>query len=359
MSDLTYNGIYPSDLLRATPVFAVNMADLFWGTHFSKHPAFVTWALTERCRLRCQHCSMGTAGNEADHLQRLEIANKLAKTGSWGVSLIGGEPSLIPKLAEYASILKTSGKYLSIGSSGVGLMPHIDQLLECKTDTIVLSVDSHLAEKHDHFRNRSGTFDEVCEVANYILNKRRSKKPHLQIRCTISKQNYRQLEQFVDYWQDKADGITFQIIQDNPIHQVRNKEVLFDKADIQELEKRIEDLGKYGRQYLGDYFKLLSRYVADPKKLKREISYRCLLAPASSLLIMPDGQCRFCYGKADSVVGNILQSELSEIWCSKIARATRIKLQSSDYGCICWENAFALNLKLLKLQNPLQKLLRR
>lgn len=355
----SFNGIYPEDLLRASSVLALNIFDLFLHTRFSKAPAFVTWALTERCRLRCKHCSMGFSSEELKHDDRIGVAQKLAKSSLWGVSLIGGEPSLIKELPQYAAILKSHNKYVSVGSSGVGLMPYLDELIRIKVDTIVLSLDSHLEKKHDVFRNRQGTFKEAEDVAEYILGHRGSKKPHLQVRCTINRENYTELAEFIDYWKKKSDGITFQIIQNGRIHQVRESEVLFTKSDVNFLRTEIDKLMRTDASYRNDYIRLIPDYVEDENSLKTKLDFRCLLQPATSLTIMPNGDCRFCYGRPDSLVGNICGSSLKQIWRSEIARSISSRMQSRDFDCFCWENALSPNLELLKIYDKFNSLVGR
>jgi hypothetical protein len=55
-------------------------------------------------------------------------------------------------------------------------------------------------------------------------------------------------------------------------------------------------------------------------------------------------------------VGNLLQDDLATIWRGTIAAQTRRRMQSPEFGCMCWEQACSGNLALLKGQSALNRL---
>jgi hypothetical protein len=57
---------------------------------------------------------------------------------------------------------------------------------------------------------------------------------------------------------------------------------------------------------------------------------------------------KLCHGRADSALGSLVDTPLTHIWQSKRADAARTSMQSKEYGCMCWESAFAKNLELVQ-----------
>ena len=64
---------------------------------------------------------------------------------------------------------------------------------------------------------------------------------------------------------------------------------------------------------------------------------------------------RLCYGRTDSLVGNVVQHSLEELWRSDRTRETQRRMQSKEYGCMCWEQACGGNLELIPIHDALEK----
>ena len=333
-------------LLRAAGPLAGNLAASLTGKALARAPAFVTWALTERCQLRCRHCDMGHPTGELSPEARLDLAESLGRSAVWGVSLIGGEPTLAPDLVALARRLKDHGKFVSLGTSGHHLGRHLDGLLDAGIDQITFSVDSHLAEVHDAFRGRPGLFDGVVQAAERIRGQA-GRRPQVQVRCTINRTNYRSLEAYLAFWAPRADNLLLQIIQDNGIHQVRDPRVMFRPEDRPALEAAIAEVMARHPSLRTPYHAQMARYVFEPEALRQELGFRCLLVPATSAVILPDGGVKICYGREDSRIGDVGERSLEEIWQAAHTRRTRARMQSKDYGCMCWEQACSGNLHLV------------
>jgi AdoMet-dependent heme synthase len=344
-------------LVRGAAPLAKNLAGLFTDRAVSRTPAFVTWGLTSRCPLRCMHCDMGTPIAELDHEQRVALAHQLGRSKVWAISLIGGEVTIISELPEYAAILKRHGKYVSLSTSGLGLARHLDQLLDACVDSFTFSVDSHRAEVHDAFRGPQGLFESVLASIERIRTVSRKGRPGIQVRCTINRMNFRQLAPYVEFWQPKVDNIILQIIQDNGLHHVRDRSVLFREDERDELVQLLADLRKRYPFLRTKQNELMPRFVYEPDKLYKDIGFRCLLVPATSMTILPNGGVRLCYGRVDSAVGNVTESSLEELWQSALTRETQRRMQSKEFGCMCWEQACGGNLELLPVHRTIEKVL--
>lgn len=355
---LTGGIVAPAALAGALPSLAGNAAAVLTGWAPFPAPVYLTWALTERCPLRCRHCDMGRPTRELPRDARLALAERIGRSRLWGVSLIGGEPSLVPELAELASTLERHRKYVTVGTSGRGLGRHLPALLGAGVDALVFSVDSHRAEDHDAFRGRAGLFEEVSAHIERV-RAQRGRRPRVQVRCTIHRDNFRDLPAILEHWEARADHVILQLIQDNGIHHVRDARVLFRPEDRGPLEQVLAELARARPALRTRYHALMARYVFDPTALREELGYRCLVVPGASMVLMPDGRVRLCYGREDSDVGDLMAEELDAVWQRAATRLTRRRMQSRSYGCMCWEAVCSPNMDLLPWVGRAERLLGR
>jgi MoaA/NifB/PqqE/SkfB family radical SAM enzyme len=292
---------------------------------------------------------------ELTHEQRVELAHRLGRSAVWALTLVGGEIAILPGLAEYVSILKSYGKYVTLSTSGIGMERHLNALVDVAVDSITFSVDSHDPEAHDAFRRRPGLFRRVEQQIETIRARRRD-KPKVQVRGTINRTNFRQIEEYVDYWQRRADNVVLQIVQDNPLHAVRDREVLFREEDRPALEESLRQARERFPFLRTRNSELMSKYVFDREELREELGFRCVLMPSASFSIWPDGELRLCGGRSDTSIGNILEREIDEVWQDLRTVRTRERMKSKEFGCMCWEQASSGNLQLLPLQRLTERL---
>ncbi len=346
----TTTGVTLGDLGPALVPLARNIASTALPVLRAKNPVFLSWAVTEACNLACAHCSMNRPlPDELTRAQRLTVARKLAASDAWGVSLIGGEPLLVDGVFELARTLKDGGKRVFIGTSGDRLGRHVDAVLDAGIDVVTLSVDAAEAAKHDAFRGRAGLFDRVEKAADELRARRTTDGPRVQVRCTINRHNYRDLDAFIDHWSEHADNVLFQIIQDNGLHQVRDRSCLFRPEDRPEFERAYAALRARHPFLAGRYYDLLPRYVFEREALQKDIGFRCLLVPATTAVVEANGAVKLCHGRADSHIGSLVDAELDDLWRAHRANEAREHMQSRDYGCMCWESSYARNLDLVEM----------
>ncbi|MFO0761397.1 MAG: radical SAM protein [Byssovorax sp.] len=315
-----------------------------------KDPVFVTWAMTEACNLACAHCSMNRPlPDELDRDQRLAMAKRLADADIWGVSLIGGEPLLVEELFECAKILKAGGKRLFLGTSGDRLGRFVDQVFDSGLDVITISSEGSSADEHDAFRKRNGLFDRIVRAVDAIADRRKTELPRMQIRVTINRHNFRSIDKIIDFWQQHVDTVLVQVIQNNCLHQARDPSCLFKPEDRDEFERTFAALRARYPFLTGRYYDLLPRFVFEPDALYKDIGFRCLLVPATSVVLEANGKVKLCHGRMDSELGSLLDAPLSEIWQSEHTAKARTSMQSPEYGCMCWESSYAKNLDLVEM----------
>ncbi|MEO7328932.1 MAG: radical SAM protein [Minicystis sp.] len=346
----TTTGVVLRDLGPSLLPLARNIASIRLPVLRPKNPVFATWAMTEACNLACAHCSMNRPlPDELDRSQKLEMARRLAASEVWGVSLIGGEPLLVDGIFDCARILKAAGKRVFLGTSGDRLERFIDEVFDVGLDVVTVSIEGSSAADHDAFRHRTGLFDRVVRAIDAISARRTGESPRLQIRCTINRHNYREIDKIIDFWQQHVDTVLVQVVQNNCLHQVRDTSCLFKPEDRPEFERVYAALRARYPFLTGSYYDLLPRFVFEPDQLYKDISFRCLLVPATSVILEANGKVKLCHGRADSELGSLLDSQLDEIWQSDHSDRARTNMQSPEYGCMCWESSYAKNLDLVDM----------
>ena len=353
----TTTGVRLLDLSAALLPLARNLAGKHVPALRPSSPAFASWAVTEGCNLKCAHCSMNRPlPDELTHEQRLAVAHELGKSSAWGVSLIGGEPLLVKGLFEYARIIKAGGKRLFLGTNGERLDVHLDEVLAVGVDYLTVSFEGHPAAEHDAFRGRAGLFDRVSAALAELARRRPGTTPRTQVRITLNRHNFRTVHQTIAYWLERADNVLLQVVQDNCLHQVRDTSCLFKPEDRPEFERVYGELRARFPFLSGRHYELLPRYVFETEALQRDLQFRCLLVPATSLVVEANGAVKLCHGRPDSRLGSLTQSPLDQLWNSERADEARSSMQSRDYGCMCWESAFAKNLELLQARQQTEAL---
>ena len=353
----TTTGVTLRDLATAIVPLGRNLAAMHLPMLRASSPAFASWAVTEGCNLKCAHCSMNRPlPDELTHEQRLAVAHKLAASDAWGVSLIGGEPLLVKGLFEYARILKAAGKRVFLGTSGERLDRHIDELFDAGIDYLTVSFEGHTPGEHDAFRGKPGLFNRVAAALSAITARRSGSTPRIQVRCTLNRQNFRTIHHTLDFWLDRVDNVLVQVVQNNCLHEVRDTSCLFQPEDRPEFERVYAALRARYPFLSGRHYDLLPRYVFEPEALHADIGFRCLLVPATSIVVEANGKVKLCHGRPDSSLGSLLDAPLDHLWTAPRADAARTSMQSKDYGCMCWESAFAKNLELVQATQQLEAL---
>ncbi|OGL15548.1 MAG: hypothetical protein A3G97_02275 [Candidatus Rokubacteria bacterium RIFCSPLOWO2_12_FULL_69_21] len=132
----------------------------------------VSWNLTRRCNLQCDHCyiSAGPGPRRPDELSTAEclrVMDEIAEINpNIFLILTGGEPLLHPDLPALASAACARGFTVVVGTNGVLLREQQARLLrESGVRGVSLSLDSTEPARHDAFRRLPGAWQGVVRAA--------------------------------------------------------------------------------------------------------------------------------------------------------------------------------------------------
>jgi len=159
----------------------------------------VKWDITDRCNLRCTHCSV--AARYFDGTQktlslsdgnRHRIAEALIGAGVKHVSILGGEPFLLGnELYDILRLLKSHGVSISLVTNGLLIdAPAIDQILGLDIERLVFSMEGPDPETHNKIRGK-GNFERLRSVIEELKASIASRRTgtSIHINTVVTRQN--------------------------------------------------------------------------------------------------------------------------------------------------------------------------
>jgi radical SAM protein with 4Fe4S-binding SPASM domain len=147
-------------------------------------PYVVSWNLTYRCNLACEHCYLDAGGtplvgtaNFADRSELgteecFKVIDEIATFAPECVTILtGGEPLLRRDILEIVRRAAERGLWVVVGTNGVRITENVAQrLAEAGARGLSLSLDALDPERHDRFRRVRGAWQNTVEGAA-ILNR--------------------------------------------------------------------------------------------------------------------------------------------------------------------------------------------
>jgi AdoMet-dependent heme synthase len=176
-------------------------------------PYVVSWNLTYRCNLACEHCYLDAGGapmvRTLNFLDRSELAteecfkviDQLAAFAPECVTILtGGEPLLRRDILEIIRYAAAAGLWVVVGTNGVKVTENLADLLAAAgVRGLSLSLDALDPDRHDGFRRVRGAWQNTVEGAE-ILNRRGL--PFI-VQTTAGSHNLDELEALADLAYDR------------------------------------------------------------------------------------------------------------------------------------------------------------
>jgi Fe-coproporphyrin III synthase len=193
--------VEPSDALRYSRQSGQLPSHLL---QFSKDKKpVVVWNMTRRCNLKCVHCYARSEDisydNELNHEQCITMIDDLAEFGVPVLLFSGGEPTVHPRLVEYAQYAVSKGMRAVISTNGTLITKEKAKILkEIGLSYVGISLDG-LEETHDKFRGVKGSYKKVmaaienCQQVGIKVG----------LRFTINKRNVKDIPGIFDLLEEK------------------------------------------------------------------------------------------------------------------------------------------------------------
>ena len=176
-------------------------------------PYVVSWNLTYRCNLACEHCYLDAGGkplvddpafadrSELTTAQCFKVVDDIAAFAPEAVTILtGGEPLLRRDILEIVRYANATGLWVVVGTNGVKITPTLAALLKKEgVRGLSLSLDALDHARHDAFRRVKGAWQNTVEGARFL---RDADLPFI-VQTTVGAHNVDELEQIAAFAHDR------------------------------------------------------------------------------------------------------------------------------------------------------------
>jgi radical SAM protein with 4Fe4S-binding SPASM domain len=176
-------------------------------------PYVVSWNLTYRCNLACEHCYLDAGGaslvgteNFADRSELgtdecFRVIDEIAAFAPECLTILtGGEPLLRRDILEIVRRAAERGLWVVVGTNGVSITENVARrLADAGARGLSLSLDALDPDRHDRFRKVRGAWQNTVEGAE-ILN--RTGLPFI-VQTTAGSHNLGELDAIADFAHDR------------------------------------------------------------------------------------------------------------------------------------------------------------
>jgi AdoMet-dependent heme synthase len=183
------------------------------GVNGFTRPYVISWNLTYRCNLACEHCYLDAGGKPQVGTENFADRSELGTEECYRVIdeiagfapecltiLTGGEPLLRRDILEIVRRAAERGLWVVVGTNGVRITENVARRLsEAGARGLSLSLDALDADRHDRFRMVRGAWQNTVEGAG-ILN--RTGLPFI-VQTTAGSHNLGELEAIADFAYDR------------------------------------------------------------------------------------------------------------------------------------------------------------
>jgi AdoMet-dependent heme synthase len=180
-----------------------------WQLSTFVRPYVVSWNLTYRCNLACEHCYLDAGGtplvsteNYADRSELgteecFRVIDEIATFAPECLTILtGGEPLLRRDILEIVRRAAERGLWVVVGTNGVSITENVAwRLAQAGARGLSLSLDALDPDRHDRFRKVRGAWRNTVEGAE-ILN--RTGLPFI-VQTTAGSHNLGELDAIADF----------------------------------------------------------------------------------------------------------------------------------------------------------------
>ena len=137
-------------------------------------PDLVTWEITEKCNMKCSHCSNYVNGSPIS-LSKEEckkIIDQIHLGKVFKVSVEGGEPFMREDIIELIQYMNTKNIYPKIATNGTLLNEDmVNRLGDCIIDSVQVSLDGSDSQKYSSLRKSTKMFAQAVDgIKNLVKN---------------------------------------------------------------------------------------------------------------------------------------------------------------------------------------------
>lgn len=298
-------------------------------------PLAVSWDLLYACNAACGFCgthelhrSTGAPSEE----ELLRIAEAIGRAGVRVVGLSGGEPLLVKNLGEVLRTLRAFGSSIQVNTNGGLLAERADDLFRARVDSVTVSIDSVDADEHDRRRGSAGLHRRLEEGLAALSERRGRHRILRRVRFVVTPESAGELTAFVEKWRPLVDEVCLQpLMRHGPLLRGFRESPRHEPSAREDLEDSLARLGERFPELRTGYYRGMPEFVFGDGGAGND--FDCLV-PAFMVQVTPHGDVKLCTNEAS--LGNLLETDLLELWNDHRARALRDKSRRRCRDCFCY-----------------------
>jgi radical SAM protein with 4Fe4S-binding SPASM domain len=339
-------------------------------------PQEVSLQLTYRCNLRCTHCyqwnEQGFFRDFSPQRQKTEldveiVDNVLRTTAATRSKLFlwGGEPLMHTKFGQVAELLERYPRTVNMCTNGLLFKRKLDDMLRIGENlNLLVSLDG-LGEDHEALRGK-GTFKRTMDNIQMMLDLKREGrfKGELSLSCMVSHVTVGKMYEFME-WAEQlgVNTVYFQFpwyISPEVAHQMDEvyeqsfawlkpdtgtKQPTWHSYTYQLPEEQLpvlrESMARLASRAWGVRVRYQPQLEADEVEdfilgTSRPAQNRSkCLAVSNRMEVHADGNVSSCKFFPEFVVGNLYETEMTELWQSEAFRQVRSILSTNGMMPVC------------------------
>lgn len=293
------------------------------------------WYVTTACNQHCKHCWVSAGKKKAPELtaeQWIQILDGLIDIGLENVKITGGEPLLywkkIKKVMEFLTdhqirIRMETNATLLCGEHSRDILTFLqDEHIQ----RVAISLDSHIPEQHDHFREMNGAFDKTLKGLTLL----KENEIPFSVVTVLHSNNYTHIEDIIDF-----------VGTIDPCHH------LIDLI-IPEGRSKVNTQYQLSADFYVEKLPLLIKRIKNERGKKVIFNIPLAISPLTIDFVsctvgkeicglLPNGDISICgvgIDKKELTLGNVLEDDIEDIWVNSPAFLTLRKSTFESKG-IC------------------------
>jgi radical SAM protein with 4Fe4S-binding SPASM domain len=311
-------------------------------------PIFANIEITRRCDLTCRYCARTLTGISADDMSLETFRTLLSKLPhAYRITLVGlGEPLLHPQLVEMVSLAANQGRRIALVTNAMALDDRLtSQLLEVGLDSIAFSIDAADPDLVSQMRPGSDIQRITSNIRRFTDQARRLDRPiSMAVFSAISREGVSDLSALVRL----VGTLGVHVLMLSDLNFAENVTASLSAAPEAEISQPVRDavsaafacnLPVLTVRALEE-FGLAARYqdallLPTEQLYRRSSRHRFCHSPWQTLSVNVRGDVALCDCQPESLIGNILEQPLAELWNSTELCSHRRQMRSDSPPKAC------------------------
>jgi len=194
-------------------------------------PLHIDIEVTSVCNLKCPFCATTYLQPKIKNgfIEWKRVKKVLDEGGAYGAYAckfnMRGEPLLHEDLGRFIKYAKKKGFIDVFFNTNATLLTRekANMLIDSGLDRLTVSVESFNKEMYE--RNRVGAkFEDMVanvETLRQLRDRLKCTKPKIRIQAVLIPELRERMDEFVDFWKDKSDQVSYNEMLDNPPRKIR------------------------------------------------------------------------------------------------------------------------------------------